>query len=255
MTLLNELIEDLYRKTVASTDRISAAADPAAPASENGLHDAHVDRIRRVLTEMSQHLTLDDQLRLDVPPPTDEIRLRIMNHWEQLTQSITGIHDHMKSLENDIAKMQPWGDFDVIKVEQLAALGVYVKFWRIAHKKLPAQNNEQAMIEQQLCPISQDAEWVYFVTINADDEHPAPVGAEPIEICPCPISTLIMLQTRDKDSLRRFEMLREDYALAHYSEMYAALRQALPPGTPLPQLKAGHRSLREKIRHLINRNS
>lgn len=252
MTTLHELIEDLYQQTMA--DAVPAAPAPDVPAVDDGgsPDDPIVARIRRVLGEMGQLLTQDDELRLDVAPPTDEIRLRILNHWEQLTQSIARIREHEQSLEADIARMQPWGDFDVVKVEQLAARGVHIHFWRAPHPLMAAVDAPPLTEGHRLHIISHDSDWTYFVTIADTDCPPAvPAGVQPVEICPCPISTLIMLQTRDKDARRRKEMLREDYALAHYSEVYAALRQALPPGSPLPQLRAVHRGLRQRFRQLL----
>lgn len=253
MTPLHELIDELYRQTMAEAAPVgtAAASCPLPTGSEPG---ARVQRLRRVLDEMGERLTADDQLRLDdVAPPTEEICLRILTHWQQLTQSIEGIREHEQSLEADIARMQPWGDFDVMKVEQLAERGVHICFWRV---RLVAMTDDMSHLddtELQLCPVSQDAEWAYYVTIGTESSPKPLASAERVEICPCPVSTLIMLQTRDKDARRRLETLRDDYALAHYGEMYAALRQALPPGSPLPLLRQPHRGLRQRIREMFGK--
>lgn len=254
MTLLNELLDELRDEAMArnaSPAAMPVATDSSAP----NQRDAHTERLHRVLVEMGQVLDPDEQPPLDAQPPSDEICLRILNHWEQFGASMNGIREHIASLDRDISLMQPWGDFDVMKVEQLKDQGVYVRFWRADVQFLPTTSEASLYVEHRVRVISQDAQWVYFVTIDDKaSRYYFPPHAEAVEICPCPISTLIMLQTRDKDSLRRIEMLRGDYALAHYAEVYAALRQALPPGQPLPLLQREHRSLRQKI-HQIFRNS
>lgn len=251
MTSLNELLDELYAQATTECGQPSMpTVEPDATTPNEP--DGYVERLRRVLVEMSQLLDPDEQPRLDSVPPSDEVCLRILNHWEQLGTSLSGIREHIESLDRDISLMQPWGDFDVMKVEQLAAKGIYVHFWRIEVGKLPPEADVASYVEHQARVVSQDAQWVYFVTV---DDEPTPglvaVGAEAVEVCPCPISTLIMLQTRDKDSLRRIETLRGDYALAHFDEVYAALRQALPPDQPMPQLQPEHIGLRQKIARIF----
>lgn len=252
MPLLNELINEIYSKTMDEKSR-SEATDTGPNATLSGQqHDARIERLSRVLCEMGQLLSQADQPCLDEAPPSEQITLRILSHWEQLTSSAIGIQEHMNSLENDIARMQPWGDFDVMKVEQLAARGVHIHFWRIAIGELSKVLSDTFLSVHQARIISQDSEWVYFVTVDSED-HPkqVPENAVMVDICPCPVSTLIMLQTRDKDTLRNLETLRGDYALAHYGEVYAALRNLLPAGTPMPQLAPEHKTLKQKIRHLF----
>lgn len=252
MTQLSELIERLYSAT--ECDPSPTPADDSTTTASLSLRGTEVERIRRVLTEMAQMLDADERPRVNEPAPSDEIRLRILNHWEQMTDAVAGIKKHCESLEHDIAKMQPWGDFDVLKVEALASRGVMVKFWRIGTNSLPSRGDEDLLRLHQISLISQDADWIYFVTISTEGEDlQLPAEVERVDICPCPVSTLIMLQTRDKDTIKRLETLRGDYALAHYAEMHAALQQALPPDAVIETEAAPHRSLRQKIRRLLRK--
>lgn len=252
MDLLNELVESLYSQCMAETAPSDIVAEATVQDPTVACNDATTERIRRVLTEMGELLSEADQPRLDEQPPTPLICQRILNHWDQFTASVQGIREHLSNLEHDIERMQPWGDFDVMKVEQLEAHGIHIGFWRTPISQLPEDSDEELIVKYQVRIISHDALYVYFVTINTEGETVIlPQQAQHIDICPCPVSTLIMLQTRQKDSLRSLQTLREDYALAHYGEMYAALRQVLPPGTPLPQLKAERKGLRQKIRQFF----
>ena len=254
MNILNDLIETLYRDSLTDSMTHGHAAGPSDCTQDPSAHDTQTERIRRVLVEMGELLSQDDQPRLDEEAPSAEICQRILRHWEQFSSSAQGIRDHISSLESDISRMQPWGDFDVMKLDELTQGGIYIRFRKFPINRMTElQAPEQGLIDLHIRIVSQDADWVYFVSIGNSDEQTTPYEAEPVEICPCPISTLIMLQTRDKDSLRALETLRGDYALAHYGEMYAALREALPAGSPLPQLQTPHRGLRQRLRQMLGK--
>lgn len=253
MTLLNQFIDELLAQSIHAEppqhDAVPTAASPAVDSAD----EAHTARLRRVLDEMGQLLSQADLPQLDDIIPTSEALLRILNHWDQLNQSIAGIHQHMESLEADIARMQPWGDFDVMKVEQLASRGIHLRFWRAPIGHTIDDYTATFIVRHHVRIISHDSQWEYFVTIDNGSSIPQPVDAQPVEICPCPISTLIMLQTRDKDTLRRLETRRDDYALAHYSEVYTSLRQLLPSDAPMPQLRAERHGLRQTIARIFTR--
>ena len=253
MNSLNDLIERLYLETCPDDDQpaLTVAEPSSASVSDQTLHLA---RLRRVATEMAALLRQEDQPIIPQQAPDEAITLRILNHWEAMTTALEGIRLHMQSLDQDIVRMQPWGNFDVMKVEQLASRGVNIRFWT-----LPVSASEDPA--QQPFPlwgdnchlIAQDADFLRFVTVTTSDGGPTvPAGAREVELCPCPVSTLIMLQTRDKDSIRRQETLLGDYALVHYGEVYSALRALLPPGTPLPELSPEHPGIRQRLALLLH---
>ncbi len=252
MTELNELIERLYREGIVQGGLPESAAEMPLSFDESE-EKADTQRMYRVLVEMGALLNEDDQPTIE-ESPSEEALLRILNHWEAMTHSVKGIKEHMQSLEQDIAKMQPWGDFDVMKVEQLANHGCHIRFWQMDGELLASKVAEPWFIDCNVLVVTRDIEVSYFVTVTDSDERPAvPSEAEEISICPCPVSTLIMLQTRDKDKLKKMETLLGDYALVHYGEVYSALRKKLPEGTEMPQLIHKRETLRDKLRNLFNR--
>ncbi|MBO4753546.1 MAG: hypothetical protein J5543_03040 [Bacteroidales bacterium] len=254
MTALNELIERLYNENIGQADQPKPSAEVPS-SSDNSEEEAETRRMLHVLNEMGALLNEDDQPKIE-DSPSEEALLRVLNHWEAMTHSVQGIKEHMQSLELDIAKMQPWGDFDVMKVEQLANHGCYVRFWKMNGELLSQKVEEPWFIECNVLVVSQDIETSYFVTVTDDEDTPSvPAEAEEVIICPCPVSTLIMLQTRDKDSLKKMETLLGDYALVHYGEVYSALRKKLPKNAELPQLVHQRESLRDKLRNFFKRES
>ena len=252
MTELNELIERLYSETIERGELPKPSIETPS-SSDNREEEADTQRMLHVLNEMGALLNEDDQPKIE-ESPSEEALLRVLNHWEAMTHSVQGIKEHMQSLEQDIVKMQPWGDFDVMKVEQLAHNGCYIRFWKMDSVRLSSQFTEPWFIDGNVLIVTQDAETSYFVTVTDSNDHlPVPADVEEISICPCPVSTLIMLQTRDKDSLKKMETLLGDYALVHYGEVYSALRKKLPKGAELPHLAVRRETLSDKIRRFFKK--
>lgn len=255
MNELNELIEHLYKEGIQEGRLPQQAASPNMVDSSAKEADSRVSRLQRVLAEMASHLQSEDQPNLTLEAPNTEACLRILNHWEQMMQSAEGLRLHMLSLEQDIEKMQPWGDFDVMKVEQLENQGCHLRFWQLPVSLFAIKVAEGWWKDCHMQVISQNQEWSHYVTVTVGDTTcQQPAEAQAVEICPCPISTLIMLQTRDKDSLKKLEAFMGDYALVHYGEVYNALRSALPEGAMLPQLITGQRGLRQRLKNLFSKN-
>lgn len=251
---LNLLIEGLYHETFDDGRLPQQSASSTIAPAEPEEQDQRIARLRQVLDEMRAMLQSEDQPNMSESAPDEAACLRILNHWEQMMLSAQGLRQHMQSLELDIQKMQPWGNFDVMKVEQLASAGCIIRFWKIPAHLLALRIAEEDWKDCELKVIAQDPETVYFVTIGTTDSLMfKPRDAEEVDICPCPVSTLIMLQTRDKDSLKKLETLQGDYALCHYGEVYNALRQLLPEGTPLPQLHAERPGLRQRLHALFSK--
>jgi len=253
MSNLKELIDHLYNEVIqakeATADTIDLADD-----WEDTSFDA--ERLLQVLTQMTACLQREDLSDYQEATVLDADQTsRLLIQWEGLCNSMEGLNRHMKELETDIAKMQPWGDFDVVKLEQLRQHGCEVLFWTMPVDVFASQSAEPWFIESQALLVSQDTTLAYFITLQlGKDEISMPAEACRAEICPCPVSTLIMLQTRYKDSLKRLKTRQGDFALAHYAELRETLRSILPAGTPLPGQKQSHRQqLRAKLRKIFMR--
>jgi len=253
---LNELIEGLYKETCTEGELPQQSAQTLLSDAEPDHQSSLITRLRQVLDEMGAMLQAEDQPNMTETAPDQAACLRILNHWEQMMLSANGLRQHMQSLERDIEKMQPWGNFDVMKIEQLANAGCMVRFWQMPAHLVALRMAEGYWNSCELREIARDQETCYFVTVSTTDTVlNAPAEAHEVEICPCPISTLIMLQTRDKDSLKKLETLQGDYALCHYGEVYNALRQSLPEGTPIPNLHSNERpNLRQRLHALFSRS-
>ena len=240
MSNLKELIDQLYEEVT----RLPKDPDGGAYPNEDSIdQDIDIDRLHRAVAQMTTCLQIEDLKDMqEQQPVVAEDVARLLLQWENLCNSVAGLKRHIQELDADIARMQPWGDFDVVKVEQLRQYDCHIRFWRMPVSCIASMSSEPWYTDLQVTVISHDQSDAYFVTISLGDETPnLPQQAKEIEICPCPVSTLIMLQTRDKDSLKRTQNLQGDFALAHYAELRETLRLLLPPGVELPKKKISHR--------------
>lgn len=251
MSNLKELIDRLYDEVMTQQD---PDEDQMPQIEELANEDLDAERLRQILSQMQEVLQKEDLSGLQATAPLNaDETTKLMLQWENLNSSIEGLRRHMKDLEADIARMQPWGDFDVVKLEQLQQRDCHVRFWTMPIAAFAAQASEAWVVNHQATLISEDAANAFFITISLGNEKPQmPAQASEMEICPCPVSTLIMLQTRDKDSLKRVMTLQGDFALAHYAELLETLRTILPKGAALPQRKHAQ-NLRARLRRLFRK--
>ena len=253
MTHLKELIDRLYDEVVQSQD--AANPDTAQP-DEWVESDFDTERLRGALTQMASCLQPEDLQDVQEAQALDvDATSRLLVQWGNLCSSMEGLRRHMQELDADITRMQPWGDFDVVKLEQLRQHECQVLFWTMPIDIFASQASEPWAVDSQAQLVSEDTSQAYFITLQLGNEEVAmPPEATRIEICPCPVSTLIMLQTRDKDSLKRLQTMQGDFALAHYAELRETLRTLLPAGSMLPGQKLSRRQqLKARLKKLFRK--
>ena len=253
MTHLKELIDRLYDEVVQSQD--AANPDTAQP-DEWVESDFDTERLRGALTQMASCLQTEDLQDVQEAQALDvDATSRLLVQWGNLCSSMEGLRRHMQELDADITRMQPWGDFDVVKLEQLRQHECQILFWTMPIDVFASQASEPWAVDSQAQLVSEDTSQAYFITLQLGNEEVAmPPEATRIEICPCPVSTLIMLQTRDKDSLKRLQTMQGDFALAHYAELRETLRTLLPAGSMLPGQKLSRRQqLKARLKKLFRK--
>lgn len=257
MNQLNELIEHLYREGIEEGQLLQkqdVAGTLLVPADAS---TPDLDRIRVMLEQMTQHLGAKEKsLLTDTQTSTLDYGQvqQLLLYWEKLQSDIEALKAHIRSLESDIVMMQPWGDFDVLKVEQLRQHGCNIRFWLMKSGQLALQQSEEWYTRCNVLKVDQDTDWDYFVTVTTQDDTlpDLPPEAQEQAICPCPVSTLIMLQTRDKDSLKQLEAEQASFTQMHYASLLHTLRQQ-DPSSGLPQDKRNVK-LRQRLRELFRRN-
>lgn len=129
---------------------------------------------------------------------------------KNVTEEIQCLKRYIQQLDADIDLMFPWGELELSEVERLRQDGVELKFWTMDKKKFHQELQRSMdptiphwMSRYNAHPVSDAKSLSYFTTKT-------PIGTEVVipyasaaRMCPSPVSTLIILQTKAKDTLKR----------------------------------------------------
>lgn len=204
--------------------------------------------LQEMLQEMREHLT-DDDIRAGLPNTddsgTDVSPLYV--DWRALVRSEKRQLERISELDADIHRMEPWGDYPMSRIDQLAQRGQSLLFWRCSH----TQYEGHRMLWKdayQAELVSEQNDICYFVTVTPLGVSIVMPDAQPVDITPSPVSTLIMLQTRAKDSLRQIRLEMGDFSLQHYRTVERALQL-----NDTLRILSRHQRLINKVRNLFFR--
>lgn len=202
--------------------------------------------LQEMLQEMRKHLTKED-IRAGLPAvetlQTDVSPLYV--EWTTLCKKEQRQLERIAELDADIQNMEPWGDYPMARIDQMAQRGLCLKFWRSTQTQF--EGHRQSWIDSyQAELISVLSGYCYFVTVTPQGANVVLTEAQSIEVTPSPVSTLIMLQTRAKDSLRQIRLEMGDFSLQHYHEVEAML--GLKDTLVIPSKRS---RLWTKIRYLL----
>lgn len=124
-------------------------------------------------------------------------------------EEIQLLKKYIQQLDSDIETMFPWGELDLSEVERLRQEGIALDFWQMDQKRFHQELQRSMdptiphwMSRYNARPISDANSQSYFTTrtpLGTDIQIPFAVKAR---MCPSPVSTLIILQTKAKDALK-----------------------------------------------------
>lgn len=116
---------------------------------------------------------------------------------------------YIQKLDSDIEMMFPWGELDLSETERLRAEGIALKYWEMDQKRFHQELQRSMdptiphwMSKYNVHPVSDANFKSYFTTrtpIGTEVQIPYAIQAR---MCPSPVSTLIILQTKAKDALK-----------------------------------------------------
>ena len=142
--------------------------------------------------------------------------------WQQYKIKIENLKKYISSLDYDIAARVPWGDITFNSEEGFTEGVPMTRYWT-APKDCFAENKDMWTELYNIRLISEGEYLSYFISSTKNGTIVNMEGAEEATVCPSPASTLIMLQTKAKDTLK-LEMLKQnDFAVAHYREVEDSL--------------------------------
>lgn len=199
--------------------------------------------ITPLLTEMLQQMRdvlSRDDLRAGLPLAAGEGGdvSPLLAEWEGMQSDYQRQRQIIAELDDDIARLQPWGDYPMNRIDRLSAQGMCLQFWKAPLQLLESHPEWEDAYQIERVSIARSEVW--FVAVVPVDAEVVLPGAERQEVPPSPLSTLIMLQTRARDAIKQNMVTMGDFALAHYLEVEAALglHDTLPPATKRGRMKA-----------------
>lgn len=164
-------------------------------------------QLNRTLSEMK--LAVEDAHFAE--PQGDAPLDAVLDEWAVLRERCLSLERHIASLDTDIKKMEPWGDFNQTSIEGLRQAGWKVGFWETPSKNWQSRWQK----EYYATIIYSNKKKLYFVTFAHTDEEVDLRGADKVRILPSPTSTMIMLQTKAKDDLKKLRNQMGDFALTY----------------------------------------
>lgn len=172
---------------------------------------------------MRKHLTKED-IRAGLPAvETSDTDVSVLYvDWKTLCKKEQRQLERIAELDSDIQNMEPWGDYPMARIDQLAQRGLSLQFWQATQTQF--EGHRQAWIDSfQAELVAVQGGQCYFVTVTPQGATVVLPEAQSVRVTPSPVSTLIMLQTLAKDSLRQIRLEMGDFSLQHYREVEAML--------------------------------
>ena len=118
-----------------------------------------------------------------------------------MQNDIEELKKYISNLDIDITNRMPWGDLQVNYSEEYIKGSKTTRFWTAPNDCFEANQNN--WIERYNANFVSKGDFLtYFTTFTLSDIEIIMEGAEEAYVCPCPTSTLIMMQTRAKDLLK-----------------------------------------------------
>lgn len=178
---------------------------------------------QEMLAEMRRHLSVED-IRAGLPE--GNVRSSdispLYGEWSSLRKTETRQLERIAELDADILNMEPWGDYPMARVDQLAQCSQSLLFWKCTRTQYDAHSRQWKEAYQAEL-VSERGGQCYFVTVTPQGVPFVLPEAQQVQVAPSPVSTLITLQTKAKDSLKQIRIQMGDFSLQHYREVESAL--------------------------------
>ncbi len=188
--------------------------------------DENIKRSLHQISEMNKALKfLGKRTEEESPAKTDIDGLEIVESIKKLTDEINAIEQEQLSLNKDIQKAQPWGDFDSDMEEKFAQKHIYLKYFVCNEKKFNPQWKEKYPIE--IVNI-QDGN-VYILALQ-HGANPIDIDAEETKLPEQKLSELLAKDKANKDRIKEIEKTFDEYAVK-YQETLKETRQKLQEKT------------------------
>lgn len=145
----------------------------------------------------------------------------VVENVKELTIELSEIEQDQSSLNKDIQKAEPWGDFTPEMKEKMAELNIQLRFFECSEKNFNEQWNEDYYLQI----INRQNGRVYFVVFQQSDEE-INIEAEEIKLPEEPLSQLLKKREENKKRVEEIQATFDEYA-ANYQKQLREKRDEL----------------------------
>ncbi|MCB2197444.1 MAG: V-type ATP synthase subunit I [Bacteroidetes bacterium] len=178
------------------------------------------------ISEINKALKFLGKRNLEESPAKPEMDgLEIVESIKKLTEEINAIEQEQISLNKDIQKAQPWGDYDPQMEEKFAQKQIYLKYFVCGEKKFNPEWKEKYPIE---IVNTQDG-YVYILALQRGS-NPIDIDAEEIKLPEQKLSELLTKDRANKERLAEIEKTFDEYAIK-YQDILRETRRKLQEKT------------------------
>jgi V/A-type H+-transporting ATPase subunit I len=145
----------------------------------------------------------------------------VVENVKELLVELSEIEQAQSSLNKDIQKAEPWGDFTPEMNEKMAELNIKLRFFECSEKNFNEQWNEDYYLQI----INREHGKVYFVVFQQSDEE-ITIDAEEVKLPEEPLSQLLKKREENKKRVEEIQATFDEYA-AKYQHQLREKRQKL----------------------------
>ena len=149
----------------------------------------------------------------------------VVENVKELLIELSEIEQDQSSLNKDIQKAEPWGDFTPEMKEKMAELNIKLRFFECSEKNFNEQWNEDYYLQI----INREHGKVYFVVFQQSDEE-ITIDAEEVKLPEEPLSQLLKKREENKKRVEKIQATFDEYA-AKYQHQLREKRQKLQSKT------------------------
>ncbi|MDK2977579.1 MAG: V/A-type H+/Na+-transporting ATPase subunit [Bacteroidales bacterium] len=138
----------------------------------------------------------------------------VVENVKKLITELSEIEQDQSSLNKDIQKAGPWGDFTPEMKEKMAELNIKLRFFECSEKNFNEQWNEDYYLQI----INRQHGKVYFVVFQQSDEE-ITIDAEEIKLPEEPLSQLLKKREENKKRVEEIQATFDEYAAKYQHQL------------------------------------
>jgi len=161
----------------------------------------------------------------EAPGQTQMDGLLLVQSIKSLNEEINLIEQDLITLNKDIQKAEPWGDFDIEMLDKFESINIHIRFFVCPEKKFNPEWEDKFPIEI----ISTKEGYTYFVAFQRG-ANPINVEAEEVKLPEQPLSELLAKAKANEERLEEIKRTFDEYAVK-YQEILRETRNRIQEKT------------------------